>query len=229
VDPLFLCFNARAALVSGATVEATFGFDARGKGKPLPPFVAAPVGADEASRAPQKALTAAPVTLTDAHASAFALPVSDAPSGVSLAMPTSMDAARGVELGSSVTLKNGTDRALTLLFRPELVGFTVAGPLGTIECASAAKQVAAPIRELFSSIRPRGRADLGVLVSAVCPPGAFDEAGLYRVMAKLDTRNASGRPLGLSTWDDIATSSSPMLLRVRSSRRRGMAPRPTLD
>jgi len=224
-DPLYHCFGARAAMVAGATVTPTFGWESRAK-KPGPPFAVAPVGAS--AFAPQKALTGAAFTLSDAHAAAFAPPPEASTSGVSLVVPATMDAARGVELNTVVSLRNGGDRGATLLFRPELVTFAVSGPGGAVDCGRP-KSVPSPIRELFTTIPPKGRSDMTVLLTAVCPAGTFDRAGVYRVTAKLDTREASGRPVGLATWDDVASSPSPMLLRVRSPRRPASTPKPTLD
>jgi hypothetical protein len=79
------------------------------------------------------------------------------------------------------------------------------------------------------TLAPKGRASISLLVTAVCPAGTFDEPGAYRVFPRLDTRTASGRPIGLRTWDDEAEGATPTLLRVRSPRRPTLPARPSLD
>jgi hypothetical protein len=227
-DPAFHCWNVRNALVSGASVKPTFGWETRGKGKPSPPFAVSPVGASNGVVAPRKSLEASAFTLTDADAAPFVAPPKDPPPGVSLSMPASMDAARGVELSTVVSLRNGTDRRITLLYRPELLQFTVAGPGGTLDCG-ATKTIASPIRELFSTVAPKGRLDLTVLLTAICPAGTFDRPGVYRVQPKLDTRGASGRNLGIASWDDTVTGTVPLFVRVRAPRRPQPLPKPALD
>lgn len=231
-DPLFYCFGARerAALVAGTSVKARFGFmPPRARGKTTPkaaaPFVATPVGASVGKVGPLKIIDAAPLTLTDA---VVVDPPATPAENVKLSMPESMDVARGFELSSVVTLTNGTDRPMTLLYRSDSVLFSVTGPNGKVACG-APRQVTSPIRELFTTIAVKGRADVGVMFSATCPAGTFDEVGLYRVLPKLDTTQASGRAIGLRSWDGTAEGQRPLLLRVRNPRKISPPPRPTLD
>jgi hypothetical protein len=254
VDPLFYCFGARerAMLVSGATVTAHFGWPAArvlpiARPKPIavaPPFVAAPVGAAVGKVAPAKALVAAPITLTEGVAPARpATPAPDTtaagatalpalpPGSASLvvSMPDALDVARGIEIASTLTVVNDGDKAAVFLLRAEMFRFTVAGPAGSVACGTT-RAVDAPIRELYSTLAPKGRASIGVLVNALCPTDTFDEPGIYRVTPTLDTSEASGRAIGLKTWDGEARGRSPLLLRVRSSRRpRTSTTRPALD
>lgn len=227
IDPLFYCFGGRAALAAGTTVKARFGF----AGKPAAaPFAVNPVGAAVGKLAPAKTVEAAPFTLGDAPAPAAAASASDdASEAVTLTVPETSDAARGFELGTVVSLRNTGERAITLLYRPELVQLRVSGPSGDVACGHR-KDVASPIRELFSTVAPKGRLDLGVLITAVCPAGTFDEPGVYRITPRLDTSGASGAPLGIRSWDGVATAKTPMLLRVRNRRRPLATPaRPALD
>ena len=144
-------------------------------------------------------------------------------------MPESLDVARGNEISSTVTVSNEGDKAAVLLFRPDMLRFNVAGPAGSVACGTT-RAVDAPIRELYSTIGAKARASLGVLVTAVCPADTFDEPGVYRVTAVLDTSAASGRPIGLKTWDGEVQARSPMLLRVRTPRRTPTSTtRPALD
>ncbi len=260
VDPLFYCFGARerAMLVTGATVTAHFGWPAplvkpSARTKPVviaPPFVAAPVGAAVSKVAPAKALAAAPFTLTESvtpnapvapatpttppagatATGATALPpLPPGTASLVVSMPDALDVARGNEISSTVTVVNEGDKAAVFLLRAEMFRFSVAGPAGSVACGTT-RAVDAPIRELYSTIAPKGRASIGVLVNALCPGDTFDAPGVYRVTPTLDTSEASGRSIGLKTWDGEARARSPMLLRVRSSRRPPTSTtRPALD
>lgn len=237
-DPLFYCFGERerAALVTGTTVKARFGWippapRAGAKTPALaPPFAVTPVGASVGKVAPAKVIDADAITLAENVAVEKPSSAADesASSTVTLSVPATMDAARGRELATTVTLTNGTDRPITLLYRPEMLQFSVSGPAGTVSCGQA-KTVSAPIRELFTTVPVNGKTSTTVLVTTTCPSGTFDEPGIYRVTPKLDTTNASGRSLGLKSWEGVAVAKTPLLLRVRSPRSPGLPPRPTLD
>lgn len=252
VDPLLYCFDARAraALVPGAIVKARFGWTSRGvaKGKApakeQAPFVASPVGASVGKLAPAKALESSPFTLTEAQrvSAAPLLPATpgkpaqpaptaepeERPSGLALVAAATLDVSRGVDLPVTVTLVNEGDRPAVLVFRPEMIRFRVASPSGTVSCGSTLER-ASPIRELFATLPPRGRASQTVLLSASCPDGTFDAPGLYRATAILDTSRASGRPIGVKSFDGIVTAKEPTLVRVRAVRRPVPTKRPVLD
>jgi hypothetical protein len=49
------------------------------------------------------------------------------------------------------------------------------------------------------------------------------------VAPKLDTTGASGRSLGIKTWEGVAVANTPLVVRVRTARRPALPPRPTLD
>lgn len=250
IDPLLYCFGARerASLVASATVKAHFGWSAAPAKTPAPatkrtarlshpgpPFVAAPVGAAVGKVAPAKELEAAAFTLGEGvpGATRTATPAaaeSNIPGRptLSVSMPDTMDVARGFEVGATVTVANDGDKAATLLFRPETVRFAVSGPQGSVACGSP-RYIDSPIRELYSTIAPRARASLTVLLTSRCPVDTFDEPGIYRVTAILDTSGASARSIGLKTWDGEATARAPLLLRVRTPRRPSPTTRPVLD
>lgn len=231
VDPIFLCFGTkeRAALAAGASVKASFGWRSNAK-KPAPPFAAAPVGAAIGVFAPAKAIESAPLSLTDAVPAVpgGATASSDGTKELSLSMPESLDVGRGGEIQTTITAANEGDRSMTLLFRPEVVAFRVTGPGGSITCGHP-RAVAAPIKELFSTIPAKGRASQALLITAVCPADTFDDPGVYRVFPIIDTSGASGRPIGLRTWDGKAEGTKPMLLRVRTQRHPQAQSRPALD
>jgi hypothetical protein len=240
IDPLFYCFGSRErrALVTGATVKARFGWPApvtktpanKKPAAPAPPFAAAPVGA---AVAPVKELEGASFTLTETLGAPATAPLPPDPGGpgravLVVSMPEARDVSRGVEIETTVTVVNEGDKAALLLFRPETIRFSVSGPQGSYACGTAAL-VSSPIRELYSTIGVKGRASMSLLLTAKCPVDTFDEPGIFRVTAILDTSNASARSIGLKTWDGDATARTPMLLRVRASRRPSATTRPALD
>lgn len=241
IDPLFYCFGERerAALVPGTSVKARFGWPSpppRAGAKPAkappltPPFAVAPVGASVGKIAPAKSIEADAFTLAEPVLVDKPTSAEDeaASSTVTLSVPRSLDAARGAELATTVTLTNGSDRPITLLFRPEMLQFSVSGPAGTVSCGQP-RSVAAPIRELFTTVPVNGKSSATVLFTTTCPSGTFDEPGIYRVTPRLDTTNASGRPLGLHSWEGVAVAKTPLLLRVRTPRKPALFPRPALD
>jgi hypothetical protein len=235
-DPFFFCFGPkeRAALVTGTVIKARFGWKpprVRPGAKPValaPPFAIAPVGAAIGQLTPLKELEAVPVTLGEAVKVAAGTGAEGTAPALTLTLPDALDASRGVELGTTVTVANSSERAVTLLLRPDTLAFTVSGPAGSVSCGTP-KQVASPIRESFTTLGPKGRSQVSLLLTAVCPSGTFDEPGAYRVFPRIDTRTASGRPIGLKTWDDEASGRTPMLLRIRTPRRPTVATKPALD
>jgi hypothetical protein len=239
-DPLFYCFGARerAALVVGTSAKARFGWPAPAPkagaaAKPPsqnPPLAVTPVGASVGKVSGLKAIESDAFSLTEAVTIAKPTTTNDetASATVTLSVPETMDVGRGVELSTNIALANQSDRAITLMYRPDMMNFTVSGPVGNVSCGFP-RQVGSPIRELFTTVAVKGRTDVSVMFSATCPPGTFDEPGLYRVLPRLDTTQASGRTIGLKSWDGVAIGKSPLLLRVRIPRKPGLPPRPTLD
>ncbi|MBX3186783.1 MAG: hypothetical protein KF819_07195 [Labilithrix sp.] len=244
IDPLFFCFTARerAALVKGATVKARFGWappppkTARGAAPPpAPPFVASPVGAAVGKLAPAKEIESASFTLTEdvprSGSAAARTPGEEheAPSPLTVTAADALDVSRGGEISTTLTVTNDGDRAIVTLLRADMFRFAVAGPAGSVACG-AARQVASPIRELYATLAPKARTSISVLVSAACAAATFDEPGVYRITPILDTTGASGRTVGLRTWDGQAEAKVPLLLRVRTERRPPETPaRPTLE
>ncbi len=247
IDPLLYCFGPRerGSLVAGATVKAHFGWPAplattsareraRKKAAPPGPFVAAPVGAAIGKIAPAMDLEGAAFTLGETVPGATPTPAaaeSNIPGRptLSVSMASAMDVARGIEIGATVTVVNDGDKAAILLFRGETVRFSVSGRQGSVACGTT-RYIDSPIRELYSTIAPKARASVTLLLTATCPSDTFDEPGIYRVTAILDTSGASARAIGVKTWDGETTARAAMLLRVRAPRRPDTpTARPILD
>lgn len=236
-DPSFFCFGVRerAALVPGSTVKGRYGWPAPTKSahptkSPIaPPFAVTPVGASVGKIMPTKAIEADAFILTEAFVPARPSAKDDGTSSsVSLSTPEAIDVSRGTEVPISVALTHHGARSILLMSRPDMFQFTVSGPAGNVSCG-AARTIDSPIRELFATVPANAKLETSVLLANVCPPGTFDEAGVYQVVARLDTTNASGRSIGLASWDGIATAKTPTLVRVQNPRKPKLPLRPSLD
>ncbi|MDB4997354.1 MAG: hypothetical protein JWM74_4786 [Myxococcaceae bacterium] len=247
-DPRLYCFGATetSALATNATVVAHYGWikpAPRVRTKtpaPLtPPFIVAPIAFQESDP------KAAPVVLPTPQNEVVSAPMPLAASAVSPTLPTSppiapatgdldlrlaasvtrrLDGSNADEIAATVTVANVGSRAVTLLLRPQTVGFEITAPNGAL--ISCTPPGASPIREFFSTIAVRGQSSLSVLLGAVCPDHTFDLPGLYEVQPHLDLRRSSGSSLGLTTFDGEILG-PPSLLRIRAAHG-GVVPAPPL-
>jgi hypothetical protein len=212
-DPRLYCFDAReaAALVPGARVVAHLGWAAGRGAARTPPFVAdESFGAD--SRSGVKELTAEAVVTPEPMA--IPEPEGGAAHKLVVTAPARIDAARGLDLLIDVAVENVTSRPIRLMLRPETLAFEVASPRGVHQCGWQ-RSPGAPIAEVFTEVLPHSKASTSVLLASVCPELTFRAPGLYTVYARIDTRRASGRSIGLSTFDGVVAASAPTLVRVR--------------
>ena len=138
---------------------------------------------------------------------------------LSVRAPSRIDAETGQALVFDVTVTNTTTRPVRLMLRPETLAFEVASPRGVHECAWK-KNPGAPIAEVLTFIPPRGEASTNLLLATVCPDATFESAGIYTVQARIDTRRASGRPIGIETFDGVVLAGDPTLVRIRHNRAR---------
>ena len=241
-DPRMYCFGAseRGALVPGAVVVAHLGWPppvkpTKSKTPITGPFVITPLEGVDPAIAATKEIVSAPWTVP------AAMPSSPPPSKPStsvvdevedaklaLELPALADIGQGGEVSTTLTLKNEGTRSVTLLFRMGTIAFDVIGPTGMHRCGEP-RVVDSPIRELFMTLPPRGRASIPVLLSALCPKGAFNEPGIYSVRPVLDTHRASGKSINLSTFDGTVLGRTPELVRVRHARRPSLPVRPVLE
>jgi len=142
-----------------------------------------------------------------------------------LSMPARTDSARGSDLSVSPTLMNVGSREASVYFRPQAVAFEVTGPGGDFTCAATG---VGAIRELFTTLAPRGQAQISVLPSASCPAGAFDLPGLYDVRPRLDTTRILGSPPALHAFQG-ELAGTPGLVRVRAGKRELSRPPPMAE
>ncbi len=243
IDPRFYCLHHR--LVVGSKVVAHFGWTA---GRTVTaPFVIAPIDtalspvAEERRRleggaspgtgaespvSPAKEIVGAVITLDD-DAIQKPPPAVVAGARLDIALTPRLDAARPEELAATVSVTNTGARASTFLFRPQTLGFDVIGPTGlATRCGGPGES--AGIREFFTTLAPKAKTSIVILPAALCPSRTFDRPGVYEVRPRLDTRSASGRSLGLHTFDDLVVG-PPSLLRIRSLRANTAQPAPIIE
>jgi hypothetical protein len=154
-------------------------------------------------------------------------PLADLPR-LSLRSAASVDAASASKVEIPVTLRNDGARAVVVRFRPETLRFELLGAERADHCAWPSL-AGAPIVDQFATIPPKGTSTLRVVLGAYCAAHAFDQAGLYLVVARLDTRNASGATLGLHTFDGEVTATSPTVVRLHRGRAPKVLARPKLE
>jgi len=231
LDPRFFCFGAHeaATLVAGATVTPRYGWAAHGR--PAPPFVVAPIpslpsGADAAPATPRvsaaKMIVGAPVKLgADAVAAATddrppmpAVATTDVEPRLEVKLSPRLDTGDADDLSGTITVTNTGARRVTFLLRAQTVGFEVTQPNGgTVQCPPTGGSA---IRELLSTLAPRGSTSLSLLVSSSCPDKTFGLSGIYGVRPRLDTRSASMTLGGVETFAGIVTG-PVSLVRIRRS------------
>ncbi len=145
-----------------------------------------------------------------------------------LELPARVDVQRPDELNVVVRLANEDTHPVTLLFRSEVVGF-VAFSAGNATHCRWPSQSDSPIRELYTTLRPREKTSTTVLLPDLCGSQFFDTPGLYVLRGQLDTRHASGASIGLRTFDGQLVAQAPMLVRIRAAKDGKARPRPTLE
>jgi hypothetical protein len=140
---------------------------------------------------------------------------------LSLLGAASVDAVSQKDIEIAVTLRNDGPRAAVVRFRPEVLGFDITGPNGVEHCAWPMMPAAA-LREMFTTIGPKGSETLSVTLGSYCTGHGLDKGGLIVVRPRLDTRNASGAPVGIRSFDGELIAMTPTVVRLH----RGSAPVP---
>jgi len=214
-DPRMYCFDGReaAALTPDAKLAAHLGW--RTSHTSTPPFVADQTLTGH-ERSGVKELTAEAVTVPDTISSD---PPAEHRHALTVRAPSHIDAESGRDLVIEVSAENTTTRPIHLMLRPETLAFEVSSSKGVRACTGKTHP-ASPIAEVFTTIPPHGRASTSVLLSTICPDATFQSAGLYTVEARIDTRHASGKAIGLDTFDGVVRAGEPTLVRIRRDRAR---------
>jgi hypothetical protein len=216
-EPRLYCFGQAGfdALAPGAIVIARLG-PHPGTARVSPEL--APIDGVEPVVASEPALMAAPIALPDekspreAAQPASADPALDLPR-LKLESPSAIDAASPENVEVPLTLRNEGSTPVTVRFRPETIGFDVTTPRGVQRCAWPARP-SAPTRELFTTLPAHGAVQLTLMLESYCADPLFDRGGLLTVRPFLETRGASGAPLGLRTFDGRVLGSSITFVRM---------------
>jgi hypothetical protein len=150
------------------------------------------------------------------------------PPHLSVSIPAHLESWSPFELSVPVTVKNEGNRPVTFLFRTETIGFDVIGPNGSERCTYATGP-GAPIREMYTTLGPGGRATRSVLLESICTGNSLDQGGLLIIRPRLDTRGSSGAQIGVRTFDGEVLGQSTLVLRLHRGRRPERVERPRLD
>jgi hypothetical protein len=240
-EPRLYCFGAKLdALTSGAMVVAHLGWT-DGPAN-APPYAVATIDGVEPAVASLKALDGQPIMLPDDPTPAPEAAQTPTPTGeASAGTTTEVDSARLALAGTraidslapesieiSVTLRNEGTQAVIVRLRPETLGFDIIAPDNVQSCVWPTVP-GAPLREAFTRIVPHASASISVLLSAYCSGHALDQAGLYVVRARLDTRKASGAAIGYRTFDGVVVAATPTIVRLHRGNATRSLRRPRLE
>lgn len=219
-EPRLYCFGRldRALLAPGSMVAARLGWPNARRGS----WVSWPLEGSEASVTREHVLVAPPVGLPDEPVPPTAQPTtlsaSDGPMPrLSLSSPVAIDAPSDEDLEIPITLRNEASSPVTVRFRPETLGFDVATDGAFEHCVWPAPP-AAPMRELFTTLPPSATTQLTVTLPSYCAGKVLERSGLLWVRPWLDTRAASGAPLGVRTFDGLVFGADATLIRLQRGR-----------
>ena len=243
-DPRLYCFGhaEAAALVAGAKVVAHLGFEAARAAKPVAPFEVSAIEGVEPVVGAAKDIAASPMTLpasesaapSSASASASPTPAKAQgdeppfPPKLTLSVPERVNAYRPRELTIAVSVHNEGARSITLIVRPETIGFDVIAPNGAVRCKWP-MSIGGTVREAYTTLHAKARATVSVLLSALCPDNTFDQGGLYVVRPRLDTRGGAAASFGLKAFDGEVIGTTTTLLRIHHGKNPPKPQRPALD
>ena len=148
--------------------------------------------------------------------SASVLPQLPSTQEFSVSATPRVDTMSGTGLALNITVSNIGQSTRTAWLRPGAVLLQVTGPKGLqVRCAPQ-RALVNPPREMFSTLGPKGSTTIYISADELCPDGTFDEPGLYRIEAQVDSRPGGGRVKGLETYDAVFTAQALTLLRRRS-------------
>jgi len=84
--------------------------------------------------------------------------------------------------------------------------------------------------EMFTTLAPNGSETLYLGLADYCTKGSLNRSGLVVVRPWLDTRDASGRSVGLRTFDGTLIATTPTVVRLhRGGAPEGPLKRPRLE
>jgi hypothetical protein len=141
----------------------------------------------------------------------------DAPR-LTLSGPRAVDAQTAQDIAIPLTLRNEGSRPVVVRFRPDSLGFDVTRDVSR---AGATRQCTwpvlptAPTADMYTTVPAHGSVDITLDLAAYCDAATFDQPGLLFVTPWLDTRNTSGRSLGLRSVDDLVVAAKRTLVRLQ--------------
>lgn len=224
-DPRLHCLDRVDKLVEGATLTARLGWAAPKKGPIGAPFAAVP-SASVPDVASAKEIGAAPLLLdaglfasTSTSASASSPPsYPGAPAPITASGGAGRSFAFGKDVETTITIKNVDTSSHAIYPRPQMVDAKVVNPKGQLTTCSGPPFAPAPIIDFVTRIAPKGTWSATVPLKALCPPGTFDQSGLYLVTPILHLPSLKG--LGPSyAKDEVSgdiTADKPQLVRVET-------------
>jgi hypothetical protein len=217
-DPRLYCFGAKSfdALASGSIVVGRLGWTGPST---TGPWAVAPMDGIAPEVAAARSVEAPPIALPDqrpARRSSRSTASDDPldPLRLTLESTEAVDALSPEDVEIPVTLRNDGSIPVTVRFQPEMLGFDVVGP-GADERCMWPTLPAAPTRELFTTISPKGEARLTVVLRAYCSDRTFERSGLLTVRAWLDARDAGGASVGLRAFEGRVFAAAPTLVRLQ--------------
>jgi hypothetical protein len=225
-EPSYYCFSSRAlaALNPTSIVEAHLGWT---KKIPRGPQVLTPIDGVTPEVSARRSLDAPPIALPDEKFRSEDAEPKGAGEPLNLKAPTSIDADSPDEVPLPVSLRNSSSRPEWVRFRPDSVGFDVTSASGTERCAWPTRP-AAPIRELFTRLAPRGTAELTFSLAAYCLGRSLDQPGLLVVRPWLDTSSSPEQVIGLSAFSGRIVAKAPTLIRLHRGKNAPVRAEPEL-
>jgi hypothetical protein len=228
IDLRLLCFSqAEHEALEGSTVTARLGFPNRVGAKTKntrtkgPAIVRDP---SEATAYPIAELVASPVSFSS-QAEAKGAP-SDAP--LKLQLGKTVDVATSFEAPLSVSIQNVSKRSQRVRIKPEALRLSVMTPDGRLVTCDLVPPTTNPIREFYSTLRPKGKVSLLATLSSVCPHETFQRQGLYRLIGSYNTSAWANENDHARAFTGKLDDPSGTWIRIRQGKRPMQRPAPTL-
>jgi hypothetical protein len=223
------CLDRIAQLVAGAKLTPRLGWPAPKVGKPRPPFVARATDPGAPDLASAKEIGGGPFVL--------AAPLIGAPPANGMWTPSKDDAIEatpGASISSassdgaqvSIVLRNVSDGPRAIYARPQLIEARVVDPDGrTVDCTGRLL-TPNPVADFVTRLPANGRWLGGNALAPLCPPGTFDQPGLYLVTPIAQLPPLPNVPNAAS---GSVESRSPMLLRIETGKKPFHAAEPKIS
>lgn len=214
LDPRLHCLDRVDKLVEGATVTARLGWAAPKKGPIGPPFAVIP-SASVPTVASAKEIAAAPMTLDSAMfpAPPPATPTASEPIVAEGGAGRSFSFGKDVE--TTIVVRNVDKASHTIYPRPQAVDARVFNPKGQMFICNGPPIQPSPIIDFVTKLAPKGTWSATVPLKNLCPPGTFDQPGLYQITPILHLPSLAALKVKDEVNGDIVAG-KPQLVRVET-------------